>query len=506
MDSKPDFTSKDHQTWGILFNAQSKLREQQIVSIFSKGLSLLGIDEKKIPDLDEVNQKLKVISGWQAVYVEGFIPAQEFFKMLSEKKFPVGNFIRDSKDLNYTPAPDVFHDLYGHVPFYTDLAYCNFCQKFGEIASKYTNFPEVVEAFQRFFWFTVEFALIKTKNGTRIFGAGIASSFSECAYALSEKPRVHPFDLKKISDMTFRIDVIQENLFILETEDQLYSCLNEFEKKIIGDIMNGGKSLENYFEKMWKNYCKMNPQAQSVFEKLTEYGEEVVNDHIAFRTFLHPKIDIKKLSIHFTKYGYVQAGEYEFVQKKLKAMHFEHPKLNMPKVFISALDLSQCSQFLKDTVNSILHYINDENINKEGFLFGGRPWPASFETYKKLEQESEYAAWLYAHGFRPNHFTVYINYLKKLNSIQDLNVFLENQGFKLNSSGGKVKGSPNDLLEQSSTMANEIPIEFTEGTYSVPACYYEFAKRYPMKNGKLFQGFVAQSADKIFESTNRTDS
>lgn len=265
------------------------------------------------------------------------------------------------------------------------------------------------------------------------------------------------------------------------------------------------KPLQTYFEKMWTNYCEMNPQAQAVFDKLSQHGENVVNDHIAFRTFLHPKIDIKKLAVHFTKYGYVQAGEYEFVQKKLKAIHFEHPNPDMPKVFISALDLNQCSVFLREIVNSILQNIDELKVTQEGFMFGGRPWPASYEIYKKLEKESEYAAWVYAHGFRPNHFTVYINHLKKLTSIQDLNLFLEKNGFVLNAAGGKIKGSPQELLEQSSTMANEIPTSFAEGVYNVPACYYEFAKRYPLKNGKLFQGFVAQSADKIFESTNRKE-
>lgn len=270
--------------------------------------------------------------------------------------------------------------------------------------------------------------------------------------------------------------------------------------------MQTEKLLQNYFDKMWTNYCEMNPQAQSVYNKLSQFGENVVNDHIAFRTFLHPKIEIKKLAGHFTKFGYVQAGEYEFVQKKLKAMHFEHPNTDIPKVFISALDLNQCSEFLRKTVNAILNHLDEDKVSQDHFMYGGRPWPASYLVYKKLEQESEYAAWVYAHGFKPNHFTVYINQLKKLTTIQELNSFLEKNGFVLNSAGGKIKGSPQDLLEQSSTMANEIPISFNEGIFSIPACYYEFAKRYPTKDGKIFQGFVAQSADKIFESTNKRNS
>lgn len=267
--------------------------------------------------------------------------------------------------------------------------------------------------------------------------------------------------------------------------------------------MKNETQLNNYFQLMWDDYCNMNPQARSVYKALTEHGEKVINDHIAFRTFTHPHIDITQLEAHFLKYGYQLAGEYVFTEKKLKAKHFEHPNDFMPKVFISSLQLDKCSAFLKGTLLTCAEQVSPNRVSKEDFLFTGRPWAASFETYKKLSEESEYAAWVYAHGFRPNHFTVYINYLKKLNDINDLNTFLSNNGFKLNSSGGEVKGSRADFLEQSSTMANEVPVSFIEGMYTVPGCYYEFAKRYQMSNGKLFQGFVAQSADKIFESTNR---
>lgn len=230
MNVAPSFTPQDHHTWARLFTTQAQLRDQQIVPAFSIGLKQLGIDGHKIPDLKDVNKKLSSISGWQAVYCDGLVPADYFFNMLSEKKFPIGNFIRDSKDLNYTPAPDVFHDLYGHVPFYTNIAYADFSQRFGQLALKHLDVPESIEALQRLFWFTLEFALVKTPEGPRIFGAGIASSISECEYALSQKPRIHAFDLKKIRNQNFRIDLIQEDLFILDSERQLYECLSDFER------------------------------------------------------------------------------------------------------------------------------------------------------------------------------------------------------------------------------------------------------------------------------------
>ncbi len=261
-------------------------------------------------------------------------------------------------------------------------------------------------------------------------------------------------------------------------------------------------SLNKYFENMWHDYCQLNPQAQIVYNSLTQFGENIVNDHIAFRTFSHSKINIDQLAKYFLHYGYKQIANYKFKEKKLNAKHFEHHDPLMPKVFISELDLDLMSEYTQEIVNQIVHEIDFQKMDHEEFMFGGRPWSAKFETYNKLANESEYAAWVYAHGYRPNHFTVYINYLKKLNDIKLLNDFLKSKGFTLNSSGGEIKGSPEDYLEQSSTMANKIPVQFNEGTFNIPGCYYEFAKRYKLPSGDLFQGFVATSADKIFESTH----
>jgi hypothetical protein len=120
-----------------------------------------------------------------------------------------------------------------------------------------------------------------------------------------------------------------------------------------------------------------------------------------------------------------------------------------------------------------------------------------------LAAESEYASWVSVWGFRPNHFTVNMNALKKFTELARLNTFLREHGVKMNTSGGEIKGTPAVYLEQSSTMASEVEVKFKDGAFRVPGCYYEFAKRYALPNGELYQGFVAQSADKIFESTNR---
>jgi phenylalanine-4-hydroxylase len=223
------FTLRENETWKILFKKQTPRREAQLHQNFLDGLKTLNITADKIPDLEEINRILSAKTGFQGVPVEGLKEAPDFFTMLKNREFPIGNFIRDKDDLSYTPAPDVFHDLYGHLPFLADKNYADFCENFGKKASKYFKLPAILKQFERLFWFGVEFPLVETPKGKRIFGGGIASSFTECEYALSDKPQVMPFDVETIRFQEYRIDQIQKRLFILKTPDQLYSCLDHFD-------------------------------------------------------------------------------------------------------------------------------------------------------------------------------------------------------------------------------------------------------------------------------------
>jgi hypothetical protein len=262
-------------------------------------------------------------------------------------------------------------------------------------------------------------------------------------------------------------------------------------------------ALQSYLNQMWLDYCLMNPEAKAIAQMFTQNGEDLQNDHIALRTFNHPKLGIKSLAQHFMKYGYFEAGDYFFTEKKLYAKHYENVNSEMPKIFISELELEKTSPFVQETVSRIIEEIPTDKIHDEHFVYGGKHWNTQYSIYQKLASESEYASWVYAYGFRPNHFTVSINHLKNFKDISKLNVYIKERGYKLNAAGGEIKGTPHELLEQSSTMAKETLVQFGDGVYSIPACYYEFAKRYPMPNGKLYQGFIAKSADKIFESTNK---
>ena len=259
---------------------------------------------------------------------------------------------------------------------------------------------------------------------------------------------------------------------------------------------------------MWQDYCSLNLQVQKIYHQLNSEGEQIINDHIALRTFQESSVGLDVLSAPFIKWGYVAKGEYFFKEKKLYAKHYEHTDPKKPKIFISELELGKFSENLQQKVTSLLAQVPSEYWKKTNLSCVGRPWKISYDEYLGLLKESEYAAWVAAFGFRPNHFTVNINALAKFERLEQLNAFLKKQGYALNDSGGEIKGSPQELLEQSSTLAERVEVIFDgeghdEGqTKSIPACYYEFAKRYPDKSGKMYQGFIAKSADKIFESTD----
>lgn len=263
------------------------------------------------------------------------------------------------------------------------------------------------------------------------------------------------------------------------------------------------KTLPALLDKMWQDYININPLAKKISDVLTHEGEEIQNDHIALRTFNHPRVSVDVLAKPFLEAGYKYMGDYHFPEKKLYAKHYEHSDRSQPKIFISELKLQEFSPALQKTVSDLVDQIPAGMEHQFDFSSIGRPWKATTKIYQDLLKESDYAAWVSAFGYRPNHFTVFINNLKKFNDIVVLNNFLKAQGFQLNASGGEVKGSKEVCLEQSSTLANNIEVQFEDGKLTVPACYYEFAKRYPLQNGELYQGFVAASADKIFESTNR---
>ena len=263
-------------------------------------------------------------------------------------------------------------------------------------------------------------------------------------------------------------------------------------------------SVEQLFEHLWQQYIQINPQAEKIQQLLEQRGETIINDHIALRTFNTKKLGLVNIADTFIRKGYQVIDEYDFSKKKLNAIHLEHcDNINHPKVFISELRTELFSENLQNIIAQIDAQITELEVAQELFITSGRTWNLSFEQYIQLLRESEYAAWTAAFGYRANHFTVSLNHLTTFFNLEDLNDFLLQHGFVLNDAAGLIKGTPQQCLEQSSTMAAPVNLEFDHSTHVIPGCFYEFAKRYPLaETGRLYQGFIAASADKIFESTN----
>lgn len=255
------------------------------------------------------------------------------------------------------------------------------------------------------------------------------------------------------------------------------------------------------FDNIWQNYLEVTPSAEKVHQLLGS-GADVINDHVAYRTFNLEQVNLDKLALHLTNLGYKECGEYHFEAKRLYAKHFEHDDSTLPKVFISELLVEQFPEEIQSIIKKLVMQMEPSATQQDDFLYSGTHWSLSYDEYQTLLAESEYAAWLAAWGYRANHFTVSINHLENYSTIEAVNEAVKQGGFILNTAGGEIKGNESVKLEQSSTMADNAPVVFSDGTKEIPSCFYEFALRYPLANGELYTGFVAASADKIFESTN----
>lgn len=254
--------------------------------------------------------------------------------------------------------------------------------------------------------------------------------------------------------------------------------------------------LATWFERLWDDYSKMTPNVSKISDLLEARGEVVENDHIAFRTLDLSPISISDLEPLLINLGYTPFDDYAFEDKKLNARSYV--QTGWPRVFLSELRTADFPEWLP-LFQSMVSGI------KSGFgpeiFWSGRLWgPITFKDFQTLSKASEYAAWFTALGLRPNHFTVSVNALKTFAGIQELSEWVQGEGYPMNTAGGLIKGTPADFLEQSSTLADRIPIEFTDGFHDVPTCYYEFALRHIVDN-TLFDGFVTSSANRIFEST-----
>jgi phenylalanine-4-hydroxylase len=215
------FGAEEHRVWDLLFARQRAKLAGRAVAAFENGLEGLCLSRSGIPDFDDLNERLFARSGWTVVAVPGLLPDEIFFAHLARRRFPAGNFIRPASSLDYLEEPDVFHDVFGHVPLLAEPWFADFMQRLGEEGLKAVARGRG-ETFSRLYWFTVEFGLALEDGGLKVYGAGLASSFGEAAYALdSARPERLRFDLNKVLGTPYRSDVFQPRYFVVDGLDHL---------------------------------------------------------------------------------------------------------------------------------------------------------------------------------------------------------------------------------------------------------------------------------------------
>ena len=209
----PNYPDSDHETWRLLFERQMEFLPGRACDVFLDGMSKLNLGPDRIPSLAELNEVLESSTGWKVARIPGLLHEKDFFNLLSERIFPSTDYIRGREEMSYTPAPDLFHDIFGHMPMLTNPSFADFYQLFGKAGLKAEGQERI--SLERFHWFGVEFGLINQAEGRRIFGAGILSSKDEVVHALSSEVKIHPFDPKLVVNQEYEVWHLQDTLFVV---------------------------------------------------------------------------------------------------------------------------------------------------------------------------------------------------------------------------------------------------------------------------------------------------
>jgi phenylalanine-4-hydroxylase len=215
------YSAAEHGVWKTLFERQARLLPGRACDEFVRGMQALPIAADQIPDFRALSDVLMKATGWQVVAVPGLVPDEVFFEHLANRRFPAGHFIRRADELDYLEEPDVFHDVFGHVPMLMNPIIADFIQAYGEGGLKAQRLGKLAQL-ARVYWYTVEFGLLQQQGGLRIYGAGIASSYAESLFAIDDaSPNRVAFDLERVMRTHYRIDDFQETYFVIRDLDEL---------------------------------------------------------------------------------------------------------------------------------------------------------------------------------------------------------------------------------------------------------------------------------------------
>ena len=232
IDQDPNvYTAEQHAVWSELVGRRMPQLRDHACREYLDGFAQIGLREDRLPDLKAVSARLGPRTGWQSTPVSGFLPADAFFEMLANRMFPTTTWLRSRESMEYTPEPDIFHDVFGHVPMHAHPVFGDFLQHYGKVCAGLKS-PEALERMGRLFWFTVEFGLIRQDEQVKVYGSGLISSHGECTRVLEGGCEVRPFDLNEVLDQEFDTGAMQPVLFAVESFEQIYLATQTAEERL----------------------------------------------------------------------------------------------------------------------------------------------------------------------------------------------------------------------------------------------------------------------------------
>lgn len=219
------YTSEDFYVWKVLFERQIPHVKEHASRLYLEALDVTGFNADEIPHFQKTSGILKQQTGWQITTVPELVPQKEFFQMLIDRQFPATCWLRTMDELNYIEEPDMFHDVFGHIPLLVNPAYAHFMQSFGEVAMKWIDDAEAIAVLARVYWYTIEFGLLNEEGRNKIFGAGIISSVGETAHVYSGNSVKTPFSIEDMLNTPYRIDTLQPKFYVMDSFEQLCSAI-----------------------------------------------------------------------------------------------------------------------------------------------------------------------------------------------------------------------------------------------------------------------------------------
>lgn len=234
-----EYTAEDHSVWDLLYKRQIDVLPGRAAPEFMDGLKALDLGKGGIPEFEAMSDELESLTGWRVVAVPGLVPDEVFFDHLANRRFPAGQFIRKRDQLDYLQEPDVFHDVFGHVPMLTNPVFADYMEAYGKGGLRSLNYA-ALKNLAALYWYTVEFGLIRTEEGLRIYGAGIVSSKTESIFALEDpSPNRIGFELERLMQTDYRIDDFQQTYFVIDSYDQLFQATVETDFAPIYERLQG---------------------------------------------------------------------------------------------------------------------------------------------------------------------------------------------------------------------------------------------------------------------------